>query len=314
MAVYARGYRPYGGGFGGAPAAWTIQQEGYRMAMRSRGLRVIGVLFLVWFVIWGAQLYFTLGVRQAVEQTASQALGNGPRVHARGQMGADVQLQLTLAAFYMGIGLLTAFLALLLGAGLVADDLRTRGLTLHLVRPLRAWDYVLGKALILPRVLLWTCLLPGLLFYVLVALWQPPGESLTWAQAHLHIAWMPVQHYLIAASAYTGLMLFLSSRTDRRGVAMGLGAAILLAGSMVAGLVSRLEHVGAVGKYAGLPLDAVCGFARAAIRVRPWGRHHVGRALERVPDPDVALVLGFALLALGLWSAWRRARTVEVSA
>ena len=309
MAVYARGYRTYSGGFRGAPAAWTIYREGYSMAFRSTGLRVIGVLFLIWFVIWGAQLYFTLGSVDAFQEAVQRAPSS-----LREKLTPAKLLIQTLSIFSSGVGILTALLVFLLGAGLISDDLRTRALSLYLVRPIRAHDYVLGKALIIPRILVWTCLLPGLAYYLLVGLWRPPGESVAWMRDNLDVVWMIVQHFLIAATSYTGLMLFLSSRTDRRGAVMGIAAAILFAGTMLAGVLGRLEGVGAFAKYLGLPVNTVAGIARAAVTNADTGRRHTRRILESMPEASTALWLGVALLVLGLWCAWRRARTVEVSA
>ena len=308
MAVYARGYRPYQGTGRGLPAWYVIYREGYGLAFKSLGFRIIGMLFVIWFVIWAAGLYFTFGIQDQVER-ASRGMVQ--------QISAADQLKQTLSIFYSGVAVLTGLLTMLVGSGLISDDLRTRALSLYLVRPIRGWEYVLGKALVLPRILVWTCLLPGLLFYLLVGVWQPPGTTMDWLRGNLGIVVTIVEHFLIAATSYTGLMLFLSARTDRRGAVIAISAAILFAGSLLSLILARLEDVGQVAKYAGLPVNTVSPLARAAVDATVRGRRGDARAdriLDAIPQPEVAILIGCVLLALGLFSAWRRASTVEVSA
>ncbi|MDF1701566.1 MAG: ABC transporter permease subunit [Planctomycetota bacterium] len=310
MAVYARGYRPYRGQGRGAPAWYVIYREGYSLAFKNWGFRIIGLLFVVWFVIWAAGLYFTFGLQDQVDR-ATRGVGT------QNMLSAASQLKQTLSIFYSGVAVLTGLLAILVGAGLISDDLRTRALPLYLVRPIRSWEYVLGKALILPRILVWTCLLPGLFYYLLVGLWQPPGETMSWLGGNLDIVESVVMHFLTAATSYTGLMLLLSARTDRRGAVIAVSAAIIFAGSLLSLIMARLEGLGQVMKYAGLPVNTVCAIARdavtASVRTRR-GDTHADRILSFIPEPDVALMIGVGLLALGLFSAIRRASTVEVSA
>jgi ABC-type transport system involved in multi-copper enzyme maturation permease subunit len=310
MAVYERGYRTYSGDFKGAPAWLVIFQEGYAQAFRSWGFRIIGLLFIVWFVIWGAGLYFTLGITDTTARMGGSA---------RDSLPAAVQLKQMLSIFYGGISVLTGLLAILIGSGLISADLRARALPLYLVRPIHAWEYVLGKALILPKVLLWTCLFPGCFYYLLVGMWQPPGETLTWLGDNFDILSSIVWNYLIAATSYTGLMLFLSARTDRGGAVTSVAAAVLFAGSLLYAIMSRLEGVGGFMKYAGIPVNTVSAIARNAVSApRASGREinpeHVERILDYIPEPSVALMVGVGLLILGIWGALRRARTVEISA
>ena len=307
MSVYARGYRPYEGTGRGLPAWYVIYREGYEIAFRSLGFRVIGVMFLIWFVFWAAILYFTIGLADTVEQ-ASRGMVDQP--------AAAAQLKQALSSFYGGIAILTGLLAMFVGSGLISDDLRSRALSLYLVRPIRAWEYALGKALVLPRILVWTCLLPGLCYYGLVGAWQPPGTSLEWLRGNLDIVRTILEHFLIAATSYTGLMLLLSARTDRRGAVISISAAVLFAGSLVSLILARIEGVGQVAKYAGLPVNTAAPVMRASIEANLRGRRGdalADRILAAIPEPGVALWIGGTLLVLGLISAWRRASTVEVS-
>ncbi|MDA1194028.1 MAG: ABC transporter permease subunit [Planctomycetota bacterium] len=308
MAVYARGYRPYHGERRGAPAWYVIYREGYGMAFRGIGFRIVGLMFIVWFVVWGAGLYFTLGVEE-------QAMRAAPR-GMRDMLGAAAQLKQALSIFYGGVAVLTGLLAILVGSGLIADDLRTRALPLILVRPIRGWEYVLGKALVLPRILVWTCLVPGCVYYVLVGLWQPPGESLPWLLGNLDIVEAVVIHFATAAVSYTGLMLLLSARTDRRSGVIAVASAVFFAGTVLALMLAPLDGIGPIMKYAGLPENSIAAIAREAVEaVAPMrrGARHAEKVLSFIPEPGKAFALGVALLAAGLFSALRRARSVEVT-
>ena len=307
MAIYARGYRPYVGEGKGAPAWVVIYREAYRLAFKNLGFRIIGTLFIVWFVMWASVLYFTLGIEEAAQQAS------------RGMLQTSVadQLRVTLMRFYSGVSVLTALLAVLTGAGLIADDLRTRALSLYLVRPLRNWEYVLGKALVLPHILAWTVLLPGLLFYVLVAMWHAPGNTFGWLADNIEIIDSVILTYLISTFSYTGLMLLLSARTDRRGGVIAISAAIIFAGSLLVPILSQVDSVRDVAKHAGLPINAVSAIARDAATAQLMGRNRpeqLEEVLSFIPEPGVSLGIGLVLLALGLYSGLRRAATVEVSA
>jgi ABC-type transport system involved in multi-copper enzyme maturation permease subunit len=310
MAVYERGYRTYNGDFSGAPAWYVIYRENYRLAFSSWGFRILGLLFLIWFVIWGAGIYFTLGIADNSQRMSRGMAGQQPWT-------AAVQLKQMLLVFYGGVSILTGLLAILVGSGLISGDLRARALPLYLVRPIRSWEYVLGKALVLPRVLLWTCLAPGLIYYLLVGVWRPPGESAAWLADNLDIIESIFMHYITASVSYTGLMLFLSARTERGGAVVSMAAAILFAGSLLSVLMSQLDGVGQVMKYAGIPLNTVAGITRNSIEATWATQSHsdqLDEVLSHIPTPTGALLLGIVLLGLGVFGALRRARTVEVSA
>ena len=261
MAVYARGYRSYASEFKGPPAFLTIFREGYRSAFRSRGFRMIGIFFLVWFVIWAIVLYFQIAVVDEPQRRVPKAW-----LDYDGYSG--MVLAQTLANFYaFGISILTALLAMLVGSGLVADDLRANALPLYLVRPIRPLDYVLGKALILPGILAHMTLLPGLAYLLLVSFWQPPGESWSFLAGHLDVAWVILRHFLVASASYVGLMMFLSSRSPRRGAVAALAAAVVFGGSMLYALGQEIPGSGGSAfRLLSLPANTIEGFMRHSLR------------------------------------------------
>jgi ABC-type transport system involved in multi-copper enzyme maturation permease subunit len=303
VTVYARGYRPYAGGFRRGFPALTIFREAYRTALQTKIMRRLRVIYLCMLFGFAATLYALIGTQDWIGALA------GPGARPPAKVSWDT-LRTTVEVFY-GIGLfLAALVAILAGAGLVSDDLKTRALPLYLVRPLRPFDYALGKALVVPAVLVFVVLLPGPLFLFLTALWQPPGQTWSFLRDHLDLAGACAQAFLLASAGYGGLMLLLSSRTPRRSAVIGLGAAFVFGGLLLHGMASRL--VGATGealRALAIPMNAILPIVRVT---RP---RHMRRAdaQDMLADPTVATLVCLAFLVLGFVAVWRRARTVEVT-
>lgn len=311
MAVYARGYRGYDGGFGGPPVAWTIFREGLAAAWRRRGYRWILNITAFIVLATAGMIYIQVIVQNKVQEAT--------RGMVQGQL---IELDQIFHGFHSTSIFLAALGAVLVGSGLIADDLRTRALALFLVRPIRPVDYMIGKALVLPALLIPLALLPGLLLWLLVGMWQPPGETWTFLQDNSHIAWRVVRFYLVLSAELTGLLLLLSSRTPRRGLVIGLAAAVLFGGTVLRA-IGRLV-LGAVGeglKSLDLMYNALLDFnvvrrewQFARGEGQPWMKGRRERWEAWQPDGDLILVVCVVLLAAGLFSVWRRARSVEVDA
>ncbi len=311
MAVYARGYRSYDGGFRGPPVAWIIFREGILQALRRRGIRWILNITGFCLLAFAGVIYVNVIVE---EQLAQRTGGVGLQIIALDQV---------FHTFHGITMILVSLGAILVGSGLIADDLRTRALALFLVRPIRPADYMLGKALILPALLIPLALLPGLLLWLLVGMWQPPGETWSWLQAHGDIAWRVTRFYLVASAEMTGLMLLLSSRTPRRGLVIGLAAAVLFGGPVLRGIGRLiLGPIGSLLKSFDLMNNMLWDFTIATRNWQfsgqesgsRWGPHNQERWLAWQPDRTLIIVVCLVLLAAGLYFTWRRARSVEVDA
>ena len=295
MAVYARGYRPYEGTFVSTPASLVILREGLTIAARHKGVRWLAGIILLLVCGFSAALYVTLGVFES-----------GPVSDFIDVDPAQV-LRQYLARFYLVVNIPIALVALLVGSGLIADDIRSRAMPLYLVRPLRPIDYVIGKALQIPYILLLLAFLPGVALVVLVALWQPTGHSWSFFEANWYLVEMCFRYWVVAAGSLTGLMLLISSITKRRGAALGIAGAVLFGGSAVANLGNRIE--GPVGKVLGST-----GVLKNMLReFNPAARDRRQRWMERLPSEEAVLIVAGLLLVAGLFFVWRRARTVEVA-
>ncbi|MDJ0972905.1 MAG: ABC transporter permease subunit [Planctomycetota bacterium] len=313
MAVYARGYRPYEGSFGGRSPVMAIFGQGFRNAIRTRSFKILGVLVLIFYVIFTIQMYVMLNIEEVVSEGFSRfANRNEPFDFAT---YTTRYLKQALMGFYGFVATVGALISMLAGAGIVADDLRTRALPLYLVRPIRPIEYVLGKALVLPAVLAIVLLSPGLTFYLFAGLWQPDGTTNEWLGNNVDILGNVIHSYLVASFGFTGLMLFLSARTPRRGTVMAIAAAVYFGGAMMAGLGSELRGVAQQAlKHVSLIVNSVSAHVMAEAETDRWRNEaQMERFREEAPSPTIGMVVAIAVLLIGAYAVYRRARSTEVS-
>jgi hypothetical protein len=308
VTVYARGYRAYAGELGGAPAWWTVFRANAAVVASTKAMRVLNVLLLIIASVIAMLLYVQVGLGERVVSI------RGTRAPDElTQMLLDHRLNLltALRVYYTVASTVIVLLSILTGAGLIADDLRARALTLLMVRPIRPLDYALGKALVLPWFVLTRAALPGLAMWLLVGAWQPPGRTQAFYEAASDVPGIIASFSFLAAGAYTGLTLLVSAGTSRRGVASALAAAALFGGILVRGIGLHLEgREGELLRLASLSHNAMGPVTQAQWEASSFGRRDW--LLERVPDPTAAALVALGLLLLGLLRVWWRARTVEV--
>lgn len=292
MALYERGYRDYAGGFDGPSPIRVIFGEHMRTALRRKGVRRLAGIVAIILVIFIVQLYVQMGVVRRIE-------GEIP-------LELNVRLQDTLLLFYGFAAIPTALLALMVGSGLVANDLWTRALPLYLVRPLKPVDYALGKALVVPGLMAWFALLPGLCLWAIMGLWQPPGETWAWYVGNLDVA----RDIGIASTQLAlwlaGVALVTSTIAARGGGALAIGAAVYFGGAFLAEVG---ENVPGTPGHLLRCLDVNSGALRVfqSERTRDWDP-------TAGVDPGVFWAFCVGIWLLGVFLAWRRARSTEVAA
>lgn len=302
MTVHARGYRRFQGEFVHRAYAWTIFKEGFLTATRGWGYRTLAILTLLAFMVMLSILYFALNM--------SEMAPRGTEEFDFGKRSAEMAA-MPLLIFYAYIAnLLGTIVVLLNGAGLIADDVKTRGLSLYLVRPLRPIDYAIGKAMVVPALLLPFLLLPGLLFWLAVGGWQPEGTTTQWLGEYSIFATTTSRYYLAAAAGDTGVILTLSSLIRRRGLVRIAGVAVFFGGSIVAGIGVLLSRGGgSFLQYFSVGSNAQAGWM-ALTDLIPEADIPDGFKLA---DPNIGLVVNLVVFATGVFFAWRRARSVEVA-
>ncbi len=307
MTVHARGYRPYAGLFGGPPAWWVILQANVEAVRATKAMRVLTVLLLIMACCVGLLLYAQIGLDEKLAGLSPKQAAPGALVES-----SRTALLLALRIYYTAATTVVSLLAILTGAGLVADDLRARALTLLMVRPIRAVDYALGKALVLPWILLTRAAAPGLVLWLLAGAWQQPGDTQAFWEATQNVPGAIGTYLLLCAGGYAGLTLLVSAGTSRRGVASALAAAVIFGGFVLRGIgLFRDGSAGELLRLTSLPTNVL-----APIISPHWETMHDKRSqwlLDRLPDPSGAAIIAGGLFLLGFLRVWKRARSVEVS-
>lgn len=112
----------------------------------------------------------------------------------------------------------------LVGSGVIADDLRTKAISLYLSRPITVLDYLTAKAGVLGTFLGLMCILPGILVTVIGAILDLFNST---------VAFQALGAFLgvgaLVSACFSGLGLLLSSISSKRTVAAaGIFAVLLL--------------------------------------------------------------------------------------
>lgn len=296
MTVHARGYRRHEGGTERPRLRFLpIVAEGYRAGTRGKAFRRLGLLFVVIVVFHGVMLYLD-----------PAALFPRRMRGGLGQVTSDDLMRRVLAFFARSLAGLVPLVAMFVGAGSVADDLRSRALPLYLVRPVTPTDYWLGKVLAPAAV---TATAYGVPFVALVAfgvLIRPSEEILPFAWRHLPSLGAVVLHVGVTALAYASVVVTLSTLVGRR-----IGTMVAFAGVVYGGEMLRLFSQTAPPDLAE-PLRALSLGTDARVLL-----HELLDVTLEHSGPQPAVTSAVAVLAacvlLGALVVVRRARSVEVT-
>jgi hypothetical protein len=121
-------------------------------------------------------------------------------------------------------------MAVTVGAGEIAEDLRTGALTFYLGRPVTRGDYILGKAAAVSFVVFLVTLAPLLVLFSAQALFE--GEW-SWLRAHRMVPFAALGFTLLVCAFTTGVVFGITALTRRR-----LWATVTIAGALLALSVS----------------------------------------------------------------------------
>lgn len=292
MTLHARGYRPHEHGLDGrGPRFLPILAQGYRDAVRGKAFRRLTLVFLIALVFHCVTLYV---VPEFLLKRVS------------GFSGPSELLRTTVASYVQTMSPLVPLLALFVGAGLVAEDLRTRALPLYLVRALTPVDYWLGKLLI-PVSVIATSYVAPLLFLVLFGvLLRPSDEILGFAAEQGRLTVAVLAHGLLTGLTYGSLMLLVSTLAGRRIGALLLGAAVVYGGEMLRVTLGRQSIPGRdYWRALALPSDLRVVFNEIAGIPPRWAGWS--------PRVAFALVAVGVVIVVGALVVLRRARSVEVT-
>lgn len=226
MPIVEQGYQHWSGHLSGHRWRWlTVAKQGIRVQFRNRFLRYL--LFAAWtpaFIlvcalsIWGLVERKSKSVASIIQYLQFM----NPHVIYRPQYYSSQIWQLSYSYFMHVELIFSMILVLVVGPGLISQDLCVNALPLYFSRPLRRIDYFVGKWAIIAFFISMVTIVPTIVAYIFGVLF-----SLNWAGSlrELPIAIAAVAYGLIICISAGTLMLALSalSRNLRYVALMWLG-------------------------------------------------------------------------------------------
>lgn len=293
---------------------WAIALMSMRMSKAKKGFWTWSILSTFWYLILLAVFYFV-----DAGSAASAAVGQ-QNPFFKNLVWKDQFLNaFSTAQLFMFI------LALLLGAGTIANDNRANALLVYLSKPCSKLDYVIGKWLGIFLMITFVSAVPTLVFYVYCLLSYRSYGFIT------QDPWLIVRllgMVLIPGFFHASASLGISSLFQQGRLAGATYAALYFFGyfftkmmqfihldSAMSGgsskLVDSLYYCSVDGIQ--IAMAKICLHSNGSPLISPPGAGNVA-ALGIVPEPTPLLFTGafFGICALFLLLAWSRIRAVEV--
>lgn len=244
MPIFDQGYRHWEGKLSGHAWRWlTITRHGVRAHLKNRWVRLVTLFALVPALALGAFLILWGLVEQKSGLVAPflpmfQGL-LGPE-GLEGPKAFRITVWTIAYQFFFGFQLFFAMiLVVLIGPGLISQDLRFNAIPLYFSRPLRRVDYFVGKLGIIGFFLILVAVVPALLAYVL-GIGFSLDPSVAWETARV-VAAAVVYGLVIVVSAGT-LMLAISSLSRNSRYVMVAWVGLWLVSNGAAGILIGTVH------------------------------------------------------------------------
>ena len=293
MPVYKQSYRRFEGGFR-RRFRWVI--------VADQELRVLATFKLFKFLVMLGMIQVLLRFLQVLSYDVVMQDPNHPLAPVLRTIEGIVVSKTMFFDFIRLQAPLVFLMCLYAGAGMICNDVRNNLMEVYFSKPLRWYDYALGKVAALMAATLSLTALPGL-FLLIVHNMLMPGEDFAtlretwwWAGSIVAFSLVIVTPCLLGTLASSALMSSLGFAS----VAIFM---VLVADSAMAGLLAALLHRREV---------LILSF--------PMALNRIGQALFRETRLLFDLRWEWAALFMGvfcLWAAWvvfRRVRRAEVAA
>ena len=189
MPIHDQSYRRYAGLKAPLGRAWTvIAQAGIMTILRKR--LFLGLLLFAWlpFIVRAVQIYVSIYYPQTAQL-----------------LGPDAKL---FRDFLELQNRFVFFIAIFVGAGLIASDRRANALQIYLSKPLMRAEYIAGKAAVLFTFIMLVTWVPAILLLVLQVLFM---GSFSFLRANLFLVPAVTVSAVLHALLVTLTMLALSS-------------------------------------------------------------------------------------------------------
>jgi ABC-2 type transport system permease protein len=171
MPIFDQGYQHWHGKLSGHATRWlTVARNGARAQLKNRWTRIVvlsslipAVALAVALIFWGLfeQKSDLIAPLMGLFQDLPDAIKSGPRQYRTTIWTIAYQYFFSFEIF------IAMVLVLIVGPGLVSQDLRFNALPLYFSRPLRRFDYFLGKLGVIGLFLAGVAIVPSLVAYVL---------------------------------------------------------------------------------------------------------------------------------------------------
>ncbi len=240
MPVFEQGYKHWDGELSGhAWRWWTIARQGVRIALQSWILRLLTMMAMTPAVALVGVLVLWGFLEQQAEWVMPIARAIFPADIVRDPGSFRIIVWTLAFHFFFRVELFIAMvLVLLVGPGLISQDLRFNAVTLYLSRPLYRWDYFLGKLGVIGFFLALVAIVPALLAYLLGVLFSFKLAVIfdTW---HLLLGCLGYGLVIVLSAGTLMLALSSLSRSSRYVAAFWVG--IWIISSMVASAMSSIH-------------------------------------------------------------------------
>lgn len=277
MPIHPEGYRPYRGSRTPPGYSWlVITRVGVRSVVSNRLFLLFMIIAWAPFLVRSVQIYAAVNFPQAPFLDISAA---------------------TFRDFLRQQALWVFIITVWVGAGLIANDLRSNALQVYLSKPLTRAEYVAGKLGILVVFLLSVTWLPAML---LLAVQVMLSGSLDFLATNLHLvpAITVASLVLVTVSSFTILALSSFSKSTRFVAVTYAGLYFFTAA--VFGVIRGATGSSALS-WLSVP-DSLRQIMDVVFRQEPQ--------FETPPAASVATLM--VLIALSVWILRRRVRAVEV--
>jgi ABC-2 type transport system permease protein len=206
MPIFDQGYQHWDGKLSGHAWRWlTITRHGIRAHLKNRWARLVTLFALVpalllggFLILWGfaeQQSSLVAPFLPMLQNLLGPEVLEGPKAFRITVWSIAYQYFFRAQLFFAMI------LVVLIGPGLISQDLRFNAIPLYFSRPLRRFDYFVGKLGIIGFFLGLVAVVPAVIAYVLGI-----GFSLD-----LSVAWETAR--VVAAAVVYGLVIMISAGT-----------------------------------------------------------------------------------------------------
>ena len=305
-------YRTYDGPLDPPTHRWKV-------IAKATAMRVARNKWFWYIALFSGWYYVVMGIILFVLDMWTQG-GGDQAINAVGLLGGLDWRGQFLHGFSFGqLGFM--LIALMAGAGAIANDNRSNALLVYLSKPCTKKDYLIGKWVGVFVPLLAAMAVPAVAFYIFGALNYREYGFIT------QDPWIPLRMAAIialSAAFYTSVVLGVSSLFNQGRLAGATYAGIYIISNFVTVLMwvilSQARDAPAVlrslaEKLYYFSIDGLCiGIAKVFLDLDSAPLFAFGEGDFPIDRPIPLLALGVmaAIAALALWVAWERIRAVEI--